>query len=200
MNYLDFIGASLSLICTYYFTQAKRIAWVIGIAAILLNSVLYWQKGIYGHLILESIYFGSMIIGWFKWSNTTSHSSLQPLMVKHLSKKQYIYITVAATGAIGILSYFLKFYTQSDIPFWDATTTILSLCAQLLLCFKFLQCWVLWFVVDLLIALLQLYKNIPFHSALHFVYLYLAIKGYLNWQKIYLQHNKETSFIRNFSP
>jgi len=191
MNWLDLVGASLSLICTYYFTQAKRIAWIVGIAAISLNSVLYWEKGIYGHLILEAIYFGSMMIGWLQWSNTAKHHPEQSFIVNHLSKRQYLYILVATGFAIGILSYFLKTYTQSDIPFWDASTTVLSLCAQILLCFKYLQCWVLWFIVDLLIAYLQLYKNIPFHSALHFVYLFLAVKGYLNWKKLYLDPNQK---------
>lgn len=182
--WLDFIGASLSLTCTYYFTQAKRLAWLIGCFAIIFNSILYWQKGIYGHLLLESIYLISMIIGWYQWSNSNKKES-KPLLIRRLSLNQIYIISFFAVCAIAIMAQVLRSLTDTDIPYWDASTTVLSLIAQTLLCFKFIHCWILWFIVDALIAILQLYKGIPFHSAIHWMYLIMAVMGYYKWHKIY---------------
>lgn len=182
---LDFIGASLSLICTYYFTKAQRLAWLLGMIAIAVNSVLYFQKGIYGALLLEGVYFISMIYGWYQWA--TANNRPTTLAIRHLQFFEGCLLTVAAVAGIFLLHLALITWTDSDIPLWDATTTILALTAQWLLCRKVLHCWILWFIVDAMIAALQFYKGIPFHSAVHWLYLIMAIMGYYRWQKLYKQ-------------
>lgn len=183
MYLLDFVGASLSLISTYYFTQAKRLAWLVGLFAVTLNFVLYWQKGIYGHLLLEGIYFFSMVYGFYQWSTGVAKPTR---LIRYLSLKQILqYILIALVGIL-CMAQALSYFTDSTIPYWDATTTILSLIAQWLLCMKIIHCWILWFIVDVLVALLQLYKGIPFHSAVHWLYLIMAVVGYYRWRKLYV--------------
>jgi nicotinamide mononucleotide transporter len=182
MNWLDPIGAGLSLICTYYFTQAKRTAWLIGIAAIILNSILYWQKGIYGYLLLEGIYFFSMIYGWYHWS-IAGPKLARP--IRYLTLSQGLLFALLGMSGILIMAFLLQQFTDSNIPYWDATTTVLSLIAQWLLCLKIIHCWLLWFVVDAMVAIVQLYKGIPFHSAIHWLYLIMAVMGYWRWRQLY---------------
>lgn len=188
MPWLDFTGACLSLICTYYFTQAKRLAWLLGLIAILFNTVLYWQKGIYGHLILETTYFVSMIYGWFKWKSQNKESAL---MIRALRLGEGLMYSAIAGVAIFLFSQWLIIYTDSDIPYWDAISTVLSLLAQWLLCLRVLHCWILWFIVDAMIAGLQFYKGIPFHSALHFIYLGMAVWGFWRWRQIYISNDNQ---------
>ncbi|MCS5710018.1 nicotinamide riboside transporter PnuC [Candidatus Berkiella aquae] len=185
MNWLDFTGASLSLLSTYYFTQARRLAWLVGIFAITLNVTLYWQKGIYGHLILEGIYFISMLYGWFQWS--AKATSKPSRAIRYLSWKEISYYALLAASGIILMAQTLSAHTDSTIPYWDASTTILSLIAQWLLCIKIIHCWILWFIVDVLVALLQLYKGLPFHSAVHWLYLIMAVVGYYRWRKLFHQ-------------
>lgn len=180
MNWLDLTGACLSLTSTYYFTQAKRFAWPIGMLAILLNSVLYWQKGIYGHLALEATYFVSMVYGLQQWATRNKRERV----IRALGLKEAIFYFLLAIVGIFLVATYLVAYTDSDIPYWDAASTVLGLLAQWLLCLKVIHCWLLWFIVDAMIAGLQFYKGIPFHSAVHWVYLGMAVWGYLSWQKI----------------
>jgi len=187
MNWLDFAGASLSLTSTYYFTQARRMAWLVGVFAIILNSILYWQKGIYGHLILEGIYFISMIYGWYQWSAGVSGKSSH--LIRYLSIEQLGYYALLALVGILLTAQALSTLTDSTIPYWDATTTVLSLIAQWLLCKKVIHCWILWFVVDALVAILQLYKGLPFHSAVYWLYLFMAVVGYCRWRQLFTEQN-----------
>ncbi len=181
MNWLDPVGAGLSLICTYYFTAARRIAWPIGMAAIALNSILYWQKGIYGSVMLEGVYFLSMIYGLFTWSSSRKTLTFQD--IRFLNFGQIGKLTLLAVAGTFVLSFILQ-KSGSDIPYWDALTTTLALIAQGLLCLKYIHCWILWFIVDAMMAIMQLYKGIPFHSAIHWMYLIFAVMGYLRWHKI----------------
>lgn len=192
MNWLDFTGASLSLICTYSFTQGKRYAWLIGIAAIILNFILYWQKGIYGHLLLEIIYLFTMLYGWYHWSAKKS-----PFLIRTLKFSQGLGYSLLATVSIPLMAQALMYGINSDIPYWDATTTVLSLLAQWLLCIKVLDCWIVWFVVDALIASLQWHKSIPFHSVLHVLYLAMAVLGFIRWKKLYQQQKRSHVYIVN---
>jgi len=194
MNWLDPVGAGLSLICTYYFTQARRLAWLIGMVAIALNSILYWQKGIYGSVMLEGVYFLTMIYGLFSWSSsrkTLTHRDIRFLSISQLGK-----LILLAVVSVIVLSFMLK-KSGSDIPYWDALTTTLALIAQGLLCLKYIHCWILWFIVDAMMACMQLYKGIPFHSAIHWMYLLFAVMGYLRWHKIVKTPSQD--LVRGFS-
>lgn len=182
MNWLDPIGASLSLICTYYFAQAKRLAWLLGMIAIAVNTILYWQKGIYGYLLLEAVYFGSMIYGWYNWSRKDATGVERP--IRSLTLKESLVLGLIVLFSTVILARLLVL-AHSDIPYWDASTTVLSLLAQWLLCTKVIQCWFIWFVVDASTGALQFYKGIPFHSAIHWMYLILAVVGFFRWRKMY---------------
>lgn len=184
MKWLDFTGACLSLTCTYYFTTIKRAAWIIGAIAIILNSALYYIKGIYGALFLESLYFISMMWGWYTWGRN-KNNQIRPISL--LKMHHGFILTFSSIIAIFLMSQFLILYTDSDIPYIDSTITVLSLVAQGLLCFKVIHCWILWFIVDVLVAGLHYYKGIPFHSAVHCVYLIFAVLGFYRWYKVYQQ-------------
>lgn len=184
MNWLDFIGASLSLICTYYSTQAHRLTWVFGIIATITNGLLYWQKGIYGASMVEGIYFFTMIYGWYQWSyHHTPQKSHRA--ITQLSLQQGVFYALIALLGIVTTAHVLTHWTDSDIPYWDATTTILSLMAQWFLCLKIMHCWALWFAVNMLCALLQWYKGIPFHSMMYWIYVIMAVVGHYRWQSLY---------------
>lgn len=177
MIWLDVTGASLSLVSTYHFTKGRHSAWVIGMLAIFLNIALYWQKRIYGHVFLEAIYFIIMCIGLFKWKNE------QKLKTYKLTPMQAGYCAFIAISAFIGYFFILVHFTNSQMPYWDASTTILCLFAQGLMIYKILLCWVIWFVVDLMIAILQWRNDMPFHSLVTLSYLGLAISGYIHWKK-----------------
>lgn len=197
IHWLDPIGACLALLCTYQFAQAKRFAWILGLITIAINSVLYWQKGIYGHLLLEAIYCASMIYGWFHWSIPKENQKSRP--IRYLILSEVLFYTALAIIGIGLLAQGLILYTDSDVPYWDATTTCLSLIAQWLLCRKVIHCWILWFVVDVMMACLQFYKGIPFHSAVHWLYLGMAVLGYYRWLSLYKAQQTQQSLSPLFA-
>ena len=148
----------------------------MGIVAITINAVLYWQKGIYGRVGLELLYFATMLYGLHHWGNAKT-SSNTPL-IRYLHYREIVLYALLAITSIWGLSEILQRFTDSTIPYWDASATILSLLAQWLLCRKIIHCWILWFVVDAMVALMQCYKGIPFHSAVHWMYLGMAVIGY----------------------
>ena len=181
MSLLDPIGTLLSLTATYYFTKARLCAWFIAIPAILINFILYWQKGIYGHAMLESVYLLSTLYGIMKWHEKKQKAS-RP--ISRLSSKAFYKILAFSFILIGLFAFVLKHFFHSDIYLWDAATWVLALLAQWMLCQKWIQCWMVWFIVDVMVGVINFYKGIPFHSLHHFIYLGMAVLGHLRWSRI----------------
>lgn len=183
MTLLDPIGASLSLMSTFCFVNAKRVAWVIGMAAIAVNTTLYFYKGLYGQVALEAVYMLSMVYGLYLWSST--HQQDKPeLAISHLTIEHGM--TLVPLNMIGIVGawWILSSYLQSTVPFLDALILCMSLSAQWLLCRKVFECWMVWFVVDAIVVWVHAQKGIPFHSGVHFIYLFLAVAGHLRWKRL----------------
>lgn len=85
--FLDVLGTVASLLATYYFIQISNRAWPVSLLATLVNGSLYWQKGIYADMALESVYFLSTCYGWYLWRNPTTSTTQ---VITRLTPKQWL--------------------------------------------------------------------------------------------------------------
>ncbi len=182
LHTLDWVGSIFSLASTLLFVRADIKAWPVGIAATLINMGLYGWLGIYGDMTLEGLYSIMMLYGWYEWLHGGRNK--QELNVSHIGWLHAMILVLLAVLGIFSLHYFLHYETNSQVPYLDAFTTIISLCAQWLTCRKIIESWVLWFITDVIYTGLFFYKGIPVHSVLHAVYLVIAIVGYWRWYRL----------------
>ncbi|KTD39318.1 Nicotinamide mononucleotide transporter [Legionella nautarum] len=176
---LDILGTVTSLLSTYYFIRLDNKAWLMTLLATCLNSVLYWQNGIYADMLLELFYFLSTCYGWYLWQKPTE----QPGNIRKLSKRQWTILLIAVISCFILFSILLSTFTHSNIVLLDALTTSLSLAAQWLICHKALAAWFFWLVTDSIYAYMYFHKQLPFHCLLMLVYTGMAVIGYLTWTK-----------------
>ncbi len=180
---LDFCGTFFSLFATYYLIQCKRIAWLLSLIATTLNGYLFFKSGIYAQMVLEGIYFLSACYGWLYWSET-QNSTDTAYTIKDLTFHHGLVLSVLGCLLCFILYKFISIHTDSSIAMLDATTAVLSLIGQWLMCRKIISTWIIWFVVDAMLALIYIQKGLPFHTLLMLVYLSMAVAGYLRWAKL----------------
>lgn len=176
----DLFGALVSLMSTYYFIRLDVKAWPVGLLATCVNGWLYWHKGIYADMFLEVFYFLSICYGWYRWSLPQDENVVN---VIRLRSKQWVYLGVVLISTYALIYTLLTSLSHSTVATLDALTTSLSLVAQWLMCHKVMATWILWFITDALYALMYLYKDLPFHTLLMFIYTGLAILGYMRWYK-----------------
>lgn len=179
----DFIGAVLSLLSTYYFIHINIKAWPVGLLATCFNGWLYWHKGIYADMCLESVYFLSICYGWYRWSRESSKPYVYNSVFKRLSFSQWIYISLLFITLYSVIYYLLIHFTHSTVAKLDAITTSLSLIAQCFMCYKVIATWVFWFFADAIYAWLYLSKDLSIHTLLMFLYMGMAIIGFFKWYK-----------------
>ena len=186
----DVLGACTSLLSTYYFIRLDTKAWPISLVSTCINSWLYWQKGIYAEMFLESFYFLSICYGWYRWANQKQEKSASLI---HLTYWRVFFLCLTILALHLIIFNALKSYTHSTVPELDALTTSLSIVAQCLMCYKVIASWVLWFFADALYAFMYSDKNLPFHMLSMFPYLAMAIYGGVKWCKKYKSEEHVTT-------
>ena len=82
-----------------------------------------------------------------------------------------------------LLAFGLMRYTDSDVPWWDALPTALSLIGQALLGRKLLENWLVWLVVNIISVGLFAYKGLWLTCLLYLIFVVMSVMGWREWQK-----------------
>ncbi len=75
------------------------------------------------------------------------------------------------------------FPEPASLPGIDATTTVMSFAATILMIRRRVESWILWILVDIVAVWLYYYKEVPFIALLYLVFLGIAISGYITWRR-----------------
>jgi nicotinamide mononucleotide transporter len=120
--------------------------------------------------------------GWYQW--LYGGPQAQELPVTRATARQWVWLSaVGLAYAVGV-GYALTHYTDAAIPYWDSSTTAVSLVAQVLLTRKKIENWILWLVVDVAYVGLYWHRELYLTAGLYAVYLVLAAYGYLEWRRL----------------
>lgn len=92
----------------------------------------------------------------------------------------WMLIMLIATIASG---YSLTTFTDASVPYLDSLVVMASLIAQWLMARKKLESWIFWILADIVAIGIYGYKDLYLTSGLYFVFLIMAIAGYLTWRK-----------------
>ena len=185
MDLFDLIGSVLSLICTYLFVRADQRAWVMSAIAIPFDAFVYFRSQLFGDMFLQCFYLASTAYGWYQWrfGGQQKHA----LKISFSSFGQIATLVIGALIAIEFIYPLLKPFNEAGIARLDAVTTVVSLCAQWLLCKKKIETWILWLIVDALYMYLYGVKSLPFHSIMAMIYLLMACAGFYHWFREYTE-------------
>ncbi|MCK4608783.1 MAG: nicotinamide mononucleotide transporter [Gammaproteobacteria bacterium] len=180
ISIFDLFGAVCSFTSTIFYMRINVLAWPIGLLSSSINIFLCLNKALYGDAGLHGIYLILTLYGWYQWKfGGQNHAELP---ISTISRQLFSKLMVIALIAIFSLVLVLKHYTNSQIPVWDATTTVLSLIAQWLMCRKIIETWVLWFFIDAMYGGIYIFKGLPFHGGLQLIYVGMAVIGFWHWK------------------
>lgn len=179
LNWLEVFGFVTGALCVYL--QVKEVIWnwPIGIANNIVYFVVFWRSRIYADACLQIFFLSVSIYGWWKWQyGGTRHAELQVKRTTRLFGLKLAAITVTS----GLLIHeALRRFSNSDVPWGDATTTAISLTAQYMLGRKLLENWILWICVNVLYLGLYCYKRLFLTAFLYMIFNVLCVMGYRSW-------------------
>ena len=140
------ISAMTGITCTVLVSNKLVANYYFGIVNVALYAFLSYQSKLYGDAMLNAFYYFPMqFIGIYMWKKNKSDDG--EVESKALTAKQKLMLTLVSFVAIVIYSLFLKFL-GGNIPLIDATSTVLSVIAMILMVKQYLEQWYLWIIVN----------------------------------------------------
>jgi nicotinamide mononucleotide transporter len=156
--------------------------WPLAIASSLMYVALFWRSKLYGDAALQIFFAVVASWGWFQWLRGVRADGSQ-LRVARLTSRGLL-LTVGLCALLWpATGYFLKTYTDTDVPWWDAFPTAVSLVGQFLLGRKFIENWAVWIVVNVVSVGLFAYKELWLTVGLYAVFIALSVVGWRAWRR-----------------
>jgi len=177
---LELLAVSWGVLTVWLTVRQNIWCWPVGSASNLLFTIIFFRERLYADMALQIIYIGLNTYGWYEW--LFGGRGRSPLAVSRTPLR--LRFVLGAVAAAGITSVTLVLrQTDASLPFWDATTTILSLVAQYMLAKKWIENWGVWITVNVLYIGIYAVKGLYFTSAQQFIFIYLSVLGFLAWRR-----------------
>ena len=139
-----------------------------------------WDAKLYSDFGLQLFFLMLQFYGWYNWAQgkNAQHDELQVTVLNNVQRMKWAGIAAMGVLVLGLL---MDRNTDAALPYWDATTTVLSVIAQYFLARKYLENWMLWIAVDVLAIGIYSAKGLYIFSGLYGFFLVLATMGLVAW-------------------
>ena len=188
--WLEILGTLSGLVCVWLLIKESVLTFPIGLLYAVVTSVVVLEAQLYADLVLN-VYFVLMnAYGWYFWVRGAGERQVEgKLLVASTPSNELVLATVAIILGTLAVGYFFSAYTAADFAYWDSLTTVASFGAMWMTARKYLESWVLWFLIDVLQIALYAVKGFSgspglyFYSFLYSVYLWMAVLGWRSWSQ-----------------
>ena len=183
VTWLELVAFVLALGTVLMNIRVNPLGWPLAIVSSLLYFGLFWNSRLYGDAGLQILFAVVALWGWWQWLRGTQADG-RPLAVRSLALRgRWLALGVFALAwpATGL---FLKTWTDTDVPWWDAFPTAASVIGQWLLGRKYIENWPTWIAVNVVSVGLFAYKGLWLTVILYAVFIAMALAGWRAWRRL----------------
>lgn len=180
---MDIAGTVVGLLYLWLEYRADIRLWIVGIIMPAMYLYTYYAAGLYADFGLQVYYLLASVYGYVSW-RFGRHRVQTDLPITHIPRIRFL-LCCAAWAVLWLLIYWILVrFTPSNVPLCDSFVNSLSIIGLWALAKKYVEQWIVWFVVDAFSCGLYIYKGIPFTAGLYGVYTVIAVFGYLKWRRM----------------
>lgn len=177
---LEILAVLSALLYVFLASKANRWCFLFGLISSIIYVYLCTILKLYFDTFINAYYIVMSFYGWFAWKTAED----KPIKIKIIKAKHFYLIIISGIIITLALALFATSYTDADLPYLDAFTTVFSIIATWMVVKKYLSNWLLWIVVDAVAASMYWYKELYLTSLLFLLYTIIAFNGYYKWSKI----------------
>ena len=174
VSILEFVAAIASFIGVYLGTTGKRITWPWWILSSSLYGVFFYQVDLFASAMLQLVFIGAAIYGWFGWAPTGAVPGT-------ISTRNRIAIVIATLVSVAALSPVLA-NIGAAATWTDAFILIASLVAQLMMIYEKYETWILWLIVNVVATYQYISLNYLFTAVVYAIFALVAVIGWKRWR------------------
>lgn len=181
-TWLELIAVVIALAMVGCNIREIHWGWPLAIISSVMYYGVFWRSKLYGDASLQIFFAVVAAWGWYQWLRGV-RSDGSALKVARLGPRGIATALLAGAVLWPATGLFLKTYTDSDVPWWDAFPTSLSLVGQFLLGRKYIENWLVWLAVNIVSVTLFAYKGLWLTVILYTVFIALSVVGWRAWQR-----------------
>ena len=182
-TWLELVAFVLSIAMVVFNMRVNPIGWPLAIISSLLYFLLFWNSKLYGDASLQIFFVVIAFWGWWQWLRGTGADGTA-LQVRELGERGRWRLLAVLTVAWPATGLFLKTFTDTDVPWWDAFPTAASVIGQWLLGRKYIENWPAWIVVNVVSVALFAYKGLWLTVILYTVFVVMSVFGWRAWRRL----------------
>lgn len=183
----EFLGFSVGLLYLWWEYHANPKVWLASVVMPAISMWIYYSKGLYADFAINIYYLVIAVYGFIIWtrgSHTSDSGEKTTRPISHPTPMVWLGAMLSAGVLWGAIWFMLVNYTDSTVPVADSFTTALSIVGLWMLAKKYVEQWLVWFIVDIVCCGLYFYKGLYFYSTLYCIYTVIALLGYRKWLRM----------------
>jgi nicotinamide mononucleotide transporter len=181
MSSTEIAGFVLGLVMVVCSIRELHWSWPLALSSSVLYFFVFKSSLLYGQAVLQLVFAALALWGWWQWLRQGDNA--QPaLRIQRLPRGGWAVVTAASVVLWPALAVLLQTFTDSDVAWWDALPTALSLVGQVLLGRKYLENWWVWLLVNVLSVVLFAYKGLWLTCVLYALFALMSLWGWQAWQ------------------
>ena len=161
----------------------RRSIWnyPFGLAMVAITAWVVFHQHLYSDTILQGFFFVAQLYGWWEWRRAggTEHA----VAVGHMGARGRMAWIAGIVLVSAIWGQIMHLYTNAAMPWLDASLTVMSMAAQILLARRLIENWVLWVIVDVGTVAMYVAKDLYWFGGLYIVFLIVSIAGLVEWAR-----------------
>lgn len=163
--------------------------YYFGVVNVALYGFLAFQSQFYGEVMLNwGYYLPIQFIGYYIWTKNQNRDGIDEVNVARLSTRRRIMWVGLSIGSIFGYGLFLK-YLNGNLPFFDSTSTTLSVIAQYLMIRRVKEQWIVWMIIN--VVSIYMWTDVYLSTGnsiailiMWIAYLVNSVYGWYNWTQL----------------
>ena len=183
VTWVELVAFVLAVAMVVFNIRVNPLGWPLAIVSSLLYFALFWSSRLYGDASLQIFFALIALWGWWQWlrGHQADGSTLRVRSLGPRGRAVALLLLALAWPATGL---FLRRYTDTDVPWWDAFPTAASVLGQWLLGRKYVENWPTWVVVNVVSVGLFAYKGLWLTVVLYLVFVAMSFAGWRAWRRL----------------
>jgi len=176
------IGTLLGFVIVWCLIRQNLWAWPLGVAYVAVSVSVLFEARLYANLVLHVLAFLPMnLYGWYYWLFGGAEGR-DELPVTRSGFRLIAIVTAIWLAGSALLGALFAATTDAVLPYWDNGLLVGSVVAMWLTARKKIENWIFWFVIDVVSVGVYWTQGLTLYAALYFVYLGMAVAGWLAWK------------------
>jgi nicotinamide mononucleotide transporter len=191
---MQWIAVTLAVTEVILAQQNKIGLYPTGIAATTISVFILFEAGLYAESLLNLYYIIMSLYGWWYWIKKKDQPQVK---ITYCNAREWKIIALIVIMGFGFLSFVLKYFTPSTVPFADAWISATAWAGMWLLAKRKIENWILLNISNLFAIPLLFHKQLPLYALLTLFLFIVAIAGFIKWNRIIRKETGNAVFAIN---